>query len=106
MDLVYALGPFPMKDRDMPEFARPPRGWLKGVLVTMLVFWYSGITWQAFLTGERPVKTAGMAITIVAAAIIAHQALTNDDYKTSRATRVGNLLLLLGVIVFIVGDRI
>jgi hypothetical protein len=33
----------------------------------------------------------------------AHQALTNDDYRTSTLTRVSKVLLLLGIVIFVVG---
>ena len=90
----------------MNEFARPPRGWLKGVIVTILIFWYSGLTWQAFQSRKPPLGIVGMVITILGAVMIAQQALTNDGYRTSTWTRLGNVLLLLGMIVFFVGSHL
>ena len=84
--------------------AKPPRGWLKGVLLTILILVYAGVLWQSFLQRESPVKIVGGFVILLAAVVNAQQALTNDHYRTSKWTRVGNALLLLGVIVFVVGS--
>ena len=83
--------------------ARPPRGWLLGVLVTSLVFWYSGVLWEGYTAHEiSPLMLAGGGILIVGLALRAQQALTNDDYKTSKATRISRVLIFLGVTVSVV----
>lgn len=92
--------------RDLPDFARPPRGWLYGVVLTILIFWFAGVLWQSFLERESPAKVVGGCIMLVATALNAQQALTNDDYKTSKWTRAASILLLVGVIVFVVGSHL
>jgi hypothetical protein len=89
--------------RERIDMAAPPRGWLKGVLLTIVVFWYSGVMWEAFTAHEiSPLRLAGGGILIVGLALTAHQALTNDDYRTSNATRIGRVLIFLGVTVSVV----
>jgi hypothetical protein len=86
------------------NYARPPRGWLYGVLLTILVFWTSGVAWDAFRSHEiTTVKFVGMVIMVMALALRAHEALTNDEYKTSRATLIARRSFHLGVIVFLLG---
>lgn len=87
--------------------ARPPRGWLKGVLLTIFVFWYSGLTWESFTEHEiSTLRLIGAFVMIVGLALTAHQALTNDGYRTSRSTRIGHLLILGGVAVSVVATTI
>jgi hypothetical protein len=89
------------------HMARPPKGWLWGVLVTIFIFWFAGVTWEAFRTHESSTVTiAGATIMIVALALEAHQALTNDDYKTSKPTRIGRLMFLAGLVISILGDHL
>ena len=90
----------------MAEFARPPRGWLYGVLIAIFVFWYSGVLWGAFQQGERPGKLVGGVVMLVASALTAHDALTNDAYRTSRISRVTKVMFLVGLIVYIVFGHI
>jgi hypothetical protein len=88
------------------DMARPPKGWLWGVLMTILVFWLSGLTWEAFRDHEASTVTiAGTIIMIVGLSLQAHEALTNDDYKTSKGDRIGRLMLLVGLAISIVGDH-
>ncbi len=84
---------------------RPPKGWLYGVLLTILLFWVTGIVWQAFRAHEISfVSFAGGAISILATVLIAHQALTNEGYRTSKGTFIARRVLLpLGILVYIVG---
>ncbi len=37
---------------------------------------------------------------------MAHQALTNDDYKTFKATLIGQRFLFLGVLLFVIGGHV
>jgi hypothetical protein len=83
----------------MPEYARPPRGWLKGVFLTIMVSWLCAKAWDGFQTGEHPITLAGAGISIVAGGIVAYEAYTNESYRTSRATYVGTLVGLVGLIV-------
>ena len=70
----------------MPEFGRPPRGWLYGVLLTLIVYWYSAILWQAYNRGEARTKIAGGIIILLSAVVAAHQAFTRDDYRITKWT--------------------
>lgn len=86
---------------------RPPRGWLFGVVLTIFIFWFSGLTWDKFRNGElSSVTLAGAFIMIIALSMEAHQALTNDDYKTSKPYRIGKLLAFVGFLIAIVGERL
>ncbi len=87
----------------MHQVARPPRGWLYGVLLTIFVFWFAGILWQSYSGGESRTKIVGGIVILLASAMSAHQALTNDEYRTSNLTRVSKVLLLLGIVIFVVG---
>jgi hypothetical protein len=90
----------------VPEFAHPPRGWLWGVVVTILIAYFSATTWDGFRSGEiYNVRFAGSVIMILSLAVMAHDALTNDDYKTSKPTRIGQRFLFFGVALFVVGGR-
>lgn len=86
----------------MAEFARPPRGWLYGVLLTIFVFWYSGVLWQSFQEGERRWKIVGGVVILIASGLTAYDALTNDAYRTSRVSRVTKFMFLVGLIVYLV----
>jgi Na+/H+ antiporter NhaD/arsenite permease-like protein len=90
----------------MSYLARPPRGWLYGVLLTIFVFWYSGVLWQSFKQGEPRLEILGGVAMLVSIALTAQQALTNDNYKISGWVRVANVLFLLGLIVFVVGGHL
>jgi len=87
---------------------RPPRGWLYGLLLTILAFWFSGVIWDAFLNHEMPpVKLAGAVITLFSGLLLAYQALTNDDYKTAKPTLIARRLLMpLGLILFVIGSHL
>jgi hypothetical protein len=57
--------------------ARPPKGWLYGVLLTILIFWGSGVYWEGFRAHEMtPVSAPGAVLVILAMVLRAHQALT------------------------------
>lgn len=91
----------------MAEFARPPRGWLWGVIMTILIAYFSATTWDAFRTHEiNALKFSGAVIMILSLVLMAHQALTNNDYKTSKATLIGQRFLFLGVALFVIGGHV
>jgi len=87
---------------------RPPRGWLYGVVLTILIFWGTGVFWESFRAHEiTRVSFAGAAIMIVALVLRAHQALTNDDYNKAKETLISRRLLMpLGIFLFIIGRYI
>ena len=88
----------------MAGFARVPRGWLWGVLATILVTYFSSTTWDAFRSHEiNNLRFSGAVIMILSLAVMAHQALTNDDYKTAKATLIGQRFMFLGVLLFVIG---
>lgn len=88
--------------------ARPPKGWLYGVLLTILIVWLSGVYWKGFTTHEMStVSSVGAAFVVLATVLLAHQALTNDDYKTAKETLIARRVLLpLGVILFVIGRHL
>jgi undecaprenyl pyrophosphate phosphatase UppP len=87
--------------------AGPPRGWLKGVLVTILVFWYSGLVWESFRANELPpAKLIGSLLMIGGLALTAHEALTNDDYKTSKATSIARTVFFIGLAISLVARQV
>ena len=86
----------------MGDYARPPRGWLYGIVLTIFIFWYSGVLWQAFREGERHGKIAGGVVMLAASVLTAHDALTNDAYRTSRIHRVSKVMFFIGLVVFVV----
>jgi hypothetical protein len=91
----------------MTEYARLPRGWLYGVLLTILVFWFSGVSWEAFRNQElTTIAWVGALVMQLSQSVHAYQALTNDGYKTSKATLISKRVFFLGVVIFIVGHRI
>jgi len=94
-----------MTDYDRP---RPPKGWLYGVLLTILIFWISGVFWESFRAHEiTPVSLAGGVICILALVLRAHQALTNDDYNKAKETLISRRLLLpLGMILYLLGRHL
>ena len=81
---------------------RITRGWLFGVLLTIFVFWFAGILRQSYSEGESRTKIVGGIVILLASAMSAYQALTNDEYRTSTLTRVSKVLLLLGIVIFVV----
>ena len=88
----------------MAEFARPPKGWLWGVVVTILIAFFSASTWDAFRTHEiNRLRFSGAVIMILSLAVMAQQAFTSDDYKTSKATLIGQRFMFLGVVLFVIG---
>jgi hypothetical protein len=89
----------------VPEFVKPPRGWLYGVLLTIVVFWYSGVLWQGYKEGEASAKIGGGIVILLATVILAHQALTRDDYRITKWTRVSRVLLLIGVLISVFGSK-
>jgi hypothetical protein len=63
--------------------------------------------WEGFRNGElSPISAAGYAIVVVALSLCAHQALTNDDYKTAKLYLIGQRLMFLGLIVYITGKNL
>jgi hypothetical protein len=94
-----------MKEILSDRRGRPPRGWLYGVLLTILIIWVTGVFWEGFRAHEiSPLRFAGGAITILAMVLRAHQALTNDAYRTAKETLIARRLLLpLGLILYILG---
>jgi hypothetical protein len=93
----------------MTEYAgpRPPRGWLYGFLLAIFTFWFSSVIWGAFRAHElSAVHLAGDVMILVAVGLIAFQALTNDDYKTSKVNLVARRLLIpLGIILILLGTH-
>jgi hypothetical protein len=87
---------------------RPPKGWLVGVVLTILIIWVTGVFWQSFRAHEiTPVSSAGAAIMILGAVLRAHQALTNNDYRTAKETLISRRVLMpLGIFLFIIGRYI
>lgn len=83
----------------MAEGARPPRGWLIGVVLTMGLSWLPSAAWTQFQADGRPMTLVGAGITMAGLAVHAYQAFTNENYRTSTATRVGNMILLIGLII-------
>lgn len=51
-------------------------------------------------------KLVGGVIILASCALTAQQALTNDEYRTSKLTRLSNTLFLIGIIVFVVGSEL
>ena len=86
---------------------RPSRGWLYGFLLAIFTFWFSSVIWGAFRAHElSAVHLAGDVMILVGGGVIAYQALTNDDYKTSKLNLVARRLLIpLGIILVLLGDR-
>jgi hypothetical protein len=56
------------------------------VLLTLIVYWYSAILWQAYNRGEARTKIAGGIIILLSAVVAAHQAFTRDDYRITKWT--------------------
>jgi predicted membrane channel-forming protein YqfA (hemolysin III family) len=88
--------------------ARPPKGWLYGVLLTIVIAWGSGVFWKAFKAHEMsPVSSVGAVFLVLGAVLLAQQAFTNDDYNKSRGTvLVRRVLLPLGGILFLIGKHL
>jgi hypothetical protein len=87
---------------------RPPKGWLYGVVLTILIFWGSGVYWEGFRAHEMsPVSSVGAVFVLLATVLRAHQALTNDDYNKAKETLIARRVLLpLGIILFIIGRHL
>ena len=79
-----------------------------GHFVTIiLIAFFSATTWNAFRAQEiNNLRFSGAVIMILALAVMAHQALTNDDYRTSKATLIGQRFMFFGVILFVIGGLI
>jgi hypothetical protein len=92
-------------DGDRP---RLPRGWLYGVVLTILIFWLSGVYWETFEAHDlSPVSSVGAVFVILALVLRAHQALTNDDYNKAKETLIARRVLLpLGIILFFIGRHL
>jgi hypothetical protein len=88
--------------------ARPPRGWLYGVVLTILIFWGSGVFWEGFRAHEMsPVSAVGAVFIVLALVLRAHQALTNNDYEKAKESLIARRLLMpLGIILFIIGRHL
>ena len=91
----------------MTDHAPPPRGWLYGFLLAISAFWYSSVTWEAFRNHEiGAVKSTGAVMVLISGVLIAYEALTNNDYRTAKATLVARRLLLpLGLALVIIGGH-
>jgi hypothetical protein len=89
----------------MTDYAPPPREWLYGFLLAILAFWASGVIWDAFRNHEiGVVKFTGCVILLISGGIIAYGALTDDNYKTAKATLIARRRLLpLAVALIIIG---
>jgi hypothetical protein len=87
--------------------ARPPRGWLYGILLTILTFWLSGVFWDGFRAHEMSQESSvGVGFILIANVLLAYQALTNDDYKKARGTLIARRVLMpLGVMLFVFGRQ-
>jgi hypothetical protein len=85
--------------------APPPRGWLYGFLLAIFAFWFSGLTWEAFRNHEiGAVSFTGGVILLISGALIAYEALTDDNYKIAKATLIARRILLpLGGALIIIG---
>jgi hypothetical protein len=80
---------------------------LWGVFVTILVAVFSATTWAAFRNQEiNNLRFSGAVIMILSLAVMAQEALTNDDYKTSKATIIGQRFMFLGVALFVIGGLV
>jgi TRAP-type C4-dicarboxylate transport system permease large subunit len=89
----------------MTDYAPPPKGWLYGFLLAISAFWFSGFTWEAFRNHEiGAVRFTGGVILLISGALIAYEALTDDNYKTAKATLIARRLLLpLALALIIIG---
>lgn len=90
------------------DYAPPPRGWLYGFLLAITAFWCSGVFWNAFRNHEiGPVRLTGDVMVLISMVMIAYEALTNNDYRTAKATLVARRLLLpLGLALAIIGGHL
>ena len=88
--------------------APPPRGWLYGFLLTITAFLLSSAAWEAFRNHEiGTVRFTGDVMVLISMVMIAYEALTNNDYRTAKATLVARRLLLpLGLALAIIGGRL
>jgi hypothetical protein len=76
------------------------------VLLTIWVFWFAGLLWEAFRDGERLGKIAGGVVMLLANALTAHDALTNDGYRTSRIGRGARLTFFVGLAGYLVSSYV
>jgi hypothetical protein len=92
----------------MTDYAPPPRGWLYGFLLAITAFGVSGVVWEAFRNHEiGVVRLTGDVMVLVSGVLIAYEALTNNDYRTAKATLVARRLLLpLGLALAIIGGHL
>ena len=76
-----------------------------GVLLTILIMWVTGVFWESFRAHEiGTVRFAGGVISILALALRAHEALTNDGYRTSKGTFIARRVIMpLGIIIYLLG---
>ena len=91
----------------MTDYAPPPRGWFYGFVLAISAFWFSGLTWEAFRNHEiGAVKLTGAVILLISGGLIAYEALTDNDYKTAKATLIARRILLpLGGALIIIGGH-
>ena len=89
----------------MTDYAPPPRGWFYGFVLAITAFWISGVAWEAFRNHEiGVVRLIGTVILLISMVMIAYQALTDNSYKTAKATVIARRLLLpLGLALIIIG---
>jgi len=92
----------------MTDYAPPPKGWLYGFLLAISIFWFSGVTWEAFRNHEiGALRFTGGVTLLISGALIAYEALTDNNYKTAKATLVARRLLLpLGLALIIIGGHL
>jgi TRAP-type C4-dicarboxylate transport system permease large subunit len=88
--------------------APPPRGWFYGFVLAISAFGFSGLTWQAFRNHELgAVRLTGGVMILISMVMIAYEALTNNDYRTAKATVLARRLLIpLGLALAIIGGHV
>jgi hypothetical protein len=92
----------------MTDYAPPPRGWVYGFLLAITAFVVSGVVWEAFRNHEIGVlRLTGDVLVLISGTLIAYEALTNNDYRTAKATLVARRLLLpLGLALALIGGHV
>ena len=92
----------------MTDYAPPPRGWFYGFVLAISAFLLSGVAWEAFRNHEiGVVRFTGDMMVLISMVLIAYEALTNNDYRTAKATLIARRLLLpLGAALAIIGGHL
>jgi len=90
------------------DYAPPPRGWFYGFVLAISAFLLSGVAWEAFRNHEiGVVRFTGDMMVLISMVLIAYEALTNNDYRTAKATLIARRLLLpLGAALAIIGGHL